>query len=77
MKHLEIPAPRDDFARGVIVETVDLAGLAMTMVTIRPRAGQPCERTWYPDDAAGFAYALGQADTRHLPLFDLRHGEAE
>ena len=69
---IELPAPRGGTWLGVMVERHDLGGLSMLAVTIRPRAGQPTERTWHGEDAAALAYALSQADARQLPLFDLR-----
>lgn len=59
---------------GVRLEAHDLAGTAMWSVTIRGRGGQYVERTWHNCEAIALAYACTQADSRHLPLFDLRDG---
>lgn len=77
MRRLELPEPPPGPWRGVTVESCELAGIAMTVVTVRPRAGQPLERTWYADGAVAFAFALSQADNRRLPLFDLRESGAD
>jgi len=74
---VHLPAPRDGAWLGVMIEPHAVAGAAMIAVTIRPRAGQPIERKWFTYDAAALAWALDQADSRHLPLFDLRDNEAE
>lgn len=74
---VNLPAPRDGAWLGVMIERHDVATFSMLSVTIRSRAGQPIERRWFTYDAAALAWALDQADSRHLPLFDLRDNEAE
>lgn len=74
---LDLPAPRDGAWLGVMIERHDIASAPMIAVTIRPRAGQPIERKWFSYDEAALTWALDQADSRHLPLFDLRDNEAE
>jgi hypothetical protein len=60
-----------------MLETHDVRACAMTGVTIRPRAGQPIERRWFSYETVALAWALDQADSRHLPLFDLRTSEPD
>lgn len=62
---------------GVRVEAQHVAGTAMWSVTIRGRGGAYVERTWHTDEGVALAYACNQADSRHLPLFDMRDGEAD
>lgn len=61
---------------GVVVEQHEVAGVGMIAVTIRSRAGQPVRREWFSDPSAALAWAAGQSDARHLPLFDMRDPEA-
>lgn len=61
---------------GVRLEAQSVAGSAMWSVTIRGRGEAYVERTWHTDEALALAYACNQADSRHLPLFDLRDPEA-
>ncbi len=61
---------------GVRLQGHEIAGTAMWAVTIRGRGGQYVERTWHNCEAVALAYACNAADSRHLPLFDLRDGEA-
>jgi hypothetical protein len=59
---------------GVRLEAQMVAGTAMWSVTIRGRGGVYVERTWHTDEGVALAYACNQADSRHLPLFDMRDG---
>lgn len=61
---------------GVRLQGHEIAGRAMWAVTIRGRGGLSIDRTWHTDEGVALAYACNQADSRHLPLFDLRDGEA-
>jgi hypothetical protein len=76
MRQVEIPAPRGGSWLGVMLEAHDLGGIPMTCITIRGRAGH-MERTWHTCGDTALAYALGQADSRALPLFDFRDGDGE
>lgn len=77
MAALELPAPRGGNWIGVMIERHDVAGADMVAVTIRGRAGQKHERRWFTDGSIALAWGLSQADSRHLPLFDLRDAEPE
>lgn len=76
MIRLELPAPRGGNWLGVMLEAHPVAGVSMITVTIRPRAGQPDERRWFNHEATALTWALDQADSRALPLFDFRDSEA-
>lgn len=76
MPALEMPAPRGGNWIGVMIEQHDVAGASMVAVTIRGRAGQKHERRWFTDGKIALAWGMSQADSRHLPLFDLREPAA-
>lgn len=77
MPTFELPAPRGGNWIGVMIERHDVAGTNMVSVTIRGRAGQKHERRWFTDGRIALAWGLSQADSRQLPLFDLRDAESE
>lgn len=56
----------------VCIETAELAGTTVWVVTVRAGVGRPPYRRWYPDDAQAIAHAGEQADRHALPLIDLR-----
>jgi len=73
MRVIELPTLR---AAGdivaVAIETTELAGQAVTVVTCREAVGRPPCRRWYPDPGEALAYAAQMADRHQLPLLDLR-----
>lgn len=74
---LTLPPLRSGTWLGITVEIHEVATFKMVAVTIRPRAGQPLERRWFAHEPAAIEWALDQADSRNLPLFDFREGEIE
>jgi hypothetical protein len=77
MKNLDLPAARGGDWIGVMLEEHEVAGTGMSAITIRGRAGQKTERRWFSDGGIALAWGLSQADSRHLPFFDLRDFAAE
>ena len=75
MKPQDIPTLRSAAGtwRGVSLECAQVAGTSLTIATVRDLMGPP-RRRWFADDGDALAYAIGQADTQGIPLFDLRSG---
>lgn len=73
MRVLDLPALR---AAGDVVaatiESADLDGSTVSVVTVRESRGHPALRRWYADEAAALAYAAEMADRHGLLLIDLR-----
>lgn len=76
MKAFDLPPVRNGDWLAVTLEPYESAGVTVWSVTIKGRSGSP-RRRWFGIEAHALAYALDQADSRHLPLFDLRDHEAE
>lgn len=68
---VELPALRAGSWIGVTIETTELAGSAVAVVTIRA-SGKAIKRRWFPDENSALAHAAEQSERLELPLFDLR-----
>ena len=72
-----LPALPEGKRPGVLIlPPHDIAGKPIVAVVMRSRAGQS-ERVCFFDDAEALAFALSEADARHLPLLDMRKSEPE
>ena len=76
MRPFDLPPKRSGDWPAVYLEAFEQAGVCVWSVTVKGRSGSPCRR-WFGDQAHALAFALDQSDTRRLPFFDLREGEAE
>ena len=77
MRTLDLPAPRGGNWVGVLLDEHEIADTKMVAVTIRGRSAKRSERRWFDDAGIALAWASTQADSRALPMFDLRSPDTD